>query len=276
MKKCAARMHPFAHRDVKGEASRQEGPGGTAVNTPTAKTPTTSVNIANAGQHQPEAGIGTATRAVDAADNRAVLEIDYLYLDLAQCTRCQRTREVLHRAVEACRPALDALGLSAVVRETHVTSREMAQAHAFRVSPTILIDGRDVQPEASHDLCAECGDLCQCADGVECRVWVWNGERQLWPHAAFLIDAIVTAATRHRAGGNGDDQDTLPRATGTGREVVEKNPGGPALPAAPAERYFPASCAPGDGPAQGDARDNATRSGHGSEANACCPPSCCP
>ena len=73
---------------------------------------------------------------------------------------------------------------------------QAACAGGFTASPTVRVDGVDVQPEAFLSRCAECGDLCNCSDGVECREWAWRGERFTTPPAGLLVEAILQAALR--------------------------------------------------------------------------------
>jgi len=119
------------------------------------------------------------------------IEIEFLYLDLTHCTRCIETRQALADAIDAVRPALSAMTIGIGVTERHVDSAEMARRETFIASPTIRIDGRDIQPEAFQNACADCGELCGCAEGVDCRVWEWEGQRHTVPPMAFLVAAIL-------------------------------------------------------------------------------------
>lgn len=148
------------------------------------------------------------------APNRT-LRLDFLYLDLSQCRRCAGTRATLEEALAAVGPALATMGAVAELRETHVTSIAQAQALGFTASPTVRVDGVDVQPEAHLSRCAECGDLCNCSDGVDCREWAWRGARFTTPPAGLLVEAILRAALR----GSVEPGDTQPRTTG---ESVER------------------------------------------------------
>lgn len=122
------------------------------------------------------------------------LAIDFLFLDLSTCTRCKGTAAVLDEALALTRPALEALGLAATVRKVHVQSRELAAAEGFVVSPTIRVNGADIHPEILLNSCAECGDLCGCEDGVDCRVWRFQGEEHTEPPVGLLVEAIMAAA----------------------------------------------------------------------------------
>lgn len=118
------------------------------------------------------------------------LEVDYLYLDLTQCARCQDTRAELHKAMDLARPALAALGVDLTLRETHITSAVQAREAGFTLSPTIRINGRDIQPEQHMSDCQECGDLCNCEGGLSCREWEAGGTRHIAPPPELILAAI--------------------------------------------------------------------------------------
>ncbi len=129
------------------------------------------------------------------------LAVEFLYLDLGHCGRCQGTSDVLDEALELTGPMLAALGVSCEVTRTHVTSAEQAAARGFVASPTLLINGEDIQPEAYQNTCRECGELCNCADGVDCRIWVWDGEQTLTPPVALIVNKLIAAATTQKTTG---------------------------------------------------------------------------
>jgi len=62
----------------------------------------------------------------------------------------------------------------------------------FVSSPTIRINGRDLQPEVKEELCPSCSDLC--GDDVECRVWVYEGGEYWAPPKAMIVSAIMAEA----------------------------------------------------------------------------------
>ena len=173
-----------------------------------------------------------------AGENRSgVIEIDFLYLDLSQCERCKGTGEAVIQAIAAAEPALKALGHSIALRRLHITSIEQAQAEGFTLSPTLRVNGRDIQPDAYKSRCQECGDLCNCSDGIDCREWEWKGERFLTPPVAMIVHHLVSAATGHAAA------DVQPAPAGTAEKL-----------SGIMERFFKAEQA---------------------EAKQCCPPACC-
>lgn len=122
------------------------------------------------------------------ADKRRVV-IDFLYLDLSVCKWCQGTDVSLEEALIDISNVLQASGFEVVVNKINVMSEEMAIKHKFVSSPTIRVNGRDIQMEVRERLCESCGDLC--GDSVDCRVWVYNGEEYTIPPKALIIEGIL-------------------------------------------------------------------------------------
>ncbi|MEM7778284.1 MAG: DUF2703 domain-containing protein, partial [Pseudomonadota bacterium] len=82
------------------------------------------------------------------------------------------------------------------------------------------INGRDIQPERHQSPCQECGDLCNCSDGMDCRVWAWRGAMHTSPPVALFVDRILRAATEadaaagtavHKASSVDGDIETIDR-----------------------------------------------------------------
>lgn len=115
--------------------------------------------------------------------------IDFLYLDLNVCNPCRGTDSSLDEAVSEVAKVLQATGVDVVVNKIQVHSEEMARAWKFVSSPTIRINGRDIQMEVKESLCESCGELC--GDDVDCRVWVYQGKDYTVPPKAMIIEAIL-------------------------------------------------------------------------------------
>lgn len=125
--------------------------------------------------------------------------IDFLYLDLSVCTRCQGTDTSLDEALAEVSKVLEATGVEVVVNKINVTTEELAVKHRFVSSPTIRVNGRDIQMEVKESLCESCGDLC--GNEVDCRVWVYQGTEYTVPPKAMIIEAIL----KEVYGGDRDD-----------------------------------------------------------------------
>jgi hypothetical protein len=117
------------------------------------------------------------------------LDVEFLYLDLTTCTRCQGTEASLREALAVVRPLLDALGLTAALRSTKVTTVAQAQRLGLVSSPTIRINGRDIAPALKESTCGPCSDLC--GEATACRVWTYQGQEFTEPPVGLILAAIV-------------------------------------------------------------------------------------
>jgi glutaredoxin len=113
--------------------------------------------------------------------------IDFMYLDLSVCTRCQGTENSLEEAIADVAKVLELAGAEVVVNKVHIDSKEKAMQYRFESSPTIRINGKNIQLEMRESLCESCGDLC--GDELDCRVWVYEGKEYNVPPKAMIIDA---------------------------------------------------------------------------------------
>jgi len=122
------------------------------------------------------------------------IHVEFLYLDLEECGRCRGTNTALREALGVTRSSLEAMGLSAEFDAKHVTTADDARSEGLVASPTVRIDGRDIQPEAHQNRCQECGDLCGCNEGVDCRIWAWRGNTFTTAPVAMIVEALLSAA----------------------------------------------------------------------------------
>ena len=131
------------------------------------------------------------TTSKSAAQTRWTVEVDFLYLDLTTCSRCRGSGATLDAAVEITRPVLESVGASVEVSKTLVETEEQARALGFVSSPTIRVNGRDVAGELIESSCSECGELCGCDGGIDCRVWNYRGERHTEAPTGLIVEAIL-------------------------------------------------------------------------------------
>ena len=131
--------------------------------------------------------------------------IDFLYLDLSVCTRCQGTENNLEEAIEEASKVLQAAGSDVIVNKIHVNTEELAMKHRFVSSPTIRVNGLDIQVEVKESLCESCGDLC--GDEVDCRVWVYQGIEYTTPPKAMIIESILKAVYGNSAAETDSEKD---------------------------------------------------------------------
>ncbi|MCF6460879.1 DUF2703 domain-containing protein [Clostridium sp. Cult3] len=117
--------------------------------------------------------------------------IEFLYLDLDTCNRCQGTDDGLEAAITDVAKVLKLTGIDVVVKKIHIDSKGKAIKYKFVSSPTIRINGKDIQMEVKESYCESCGDLC--GDDVDCRVWMYEGKEYDVPPKAMIVDAILRA-----------------------------------------------------------------------------------
>lgn len=84
-----------------------------------------------------------------------------------------------------------ATGIEVVVNKINVNTAALAEKYQFLCSPTIRINGHDIQLEVKESLCESCADLC--GDEVDCRVWVYQGREYNVPPKGMIIEAILRA-----------------------------------------------------------------------------------
>lgn len=143
----------------------------------------------NSGLDQAIAAAKEATTPTKArTDNR--LDIDLMYIDLTVCDRCQGTEQNLDEAIASVEPLLKSAGYSVNLNKILVESEEQARELQFVTSPTIRINGHDIQLEAMESHCSSCSSLVE-DDPVDCRSWEYKGESFDTPPTAMLIEAIV-------------------------------------------------------------------------------------
>ncbi|MEA5093674.1 DUF2703 domain-containing protein [Sedimentibacter saalensis] len=120
---------------------------------------------------------------------RKKITIDFLFLDLSVCTRCQGAESNLDEALKDVSHVLEATGTDVVINKVNVNTEELAVKYKFLTSPTIRVNGRDIQMEYKESLCESCGDLC--GDEVDCRVWIYQGNEYTEPPKAMIIEGIL-------------------------------------------------------------------------------------
>lgn len=122
--------------------------------------------------------------------------IDFLYLDLTVCGRCQGAETNLEEAIDDVIGTLTERGYKVALNKVNICSKELAIEHEFISSPTIRINGEDIALEVRESVCEDCGDLC--GDTVECRVWIYDGKEYTEPPKQMIVDAILQAVDRYK------------------------------------------------------------------------------
>jgi uncharacterized Fe-S cluster protein YjdI len=119
------------------------------------------------------------------------ITIDYLYLDLSSCDRCIGTDQVLDEVVSALTPALQLAGYQVKYQKIEMTTAEIAKRHHFLSSPTIRVNGRDIETEVAENHCGCCSAISD--SDVDCRMFVYEGDTYDVPPAAMLASGILHA-----------------------------------------------------------------------------------
>lgn len=121
--------------------------------------------------------------------NMRELVIDFLYLDVTICERCQGADKSLDEAILDVSNVLEATGINVKVNKINVLNEELAKKYKFLTSPTIRINGKDIQMDYKESNCESCKDLC--GDEVDCRVWIYQGKEYTKLPKAMIIEAIL-------------------------------------------------------------------------------------
>ncbi len=98
-------------------------------------------------------------------------------LTFVGCPRAQPALELVERVV-------DELGLQAAVRRVDVPDLETAETHRFLGSPTIRVNGRDVEPGADK----------RSDFALSCRVYRIDGSLKGEPDERWLRDALIATS----------------------------------------------------------------------------------
>lgn len=167
--------------------------------------------------------------ALDApsAETKAVLDrsvrVEFLYLDDTVCEPCSGTARALSECVDLLAASLTRLGIRLEVEKIRIDDEQAAISEKLLLSPTIRINGEDIDPARTEAACPSCGTLAGDASPISCRTWHWRGGVYHAAPVGMLVEAIMRAAlsAEHEDGsccGNeccGDD------AAGAGYEVPE-------------------------------------------------------
>ncbi|WP_037350441.1 DUF2703 domain-containing protein [Anaeroarcus burkinensis] len=120
---------------------------------------------------------------------RKQVVIDFLYLDLSVCQRCQGAEQNLEEALAEVAKVLSSAGYEVKVNRIHMATRALAIQYEFVSSPTIRVNGQDLVLAVTESACQDCGDLC--GGSVACRSWVYEGSEYTEPPKAMIIAAIL-------------------------------------------------------------------------------------
>jgi uncharacterized protein (UPF0335 family) len=134
---------------------------------------------------------GGSTTCCQPQQTKKEIAIDFLYLDLTTCERCQGAESNLDGAIKDVSHVLNAAGYDLKVNKVNISSEELAKEYKFLSSPTIRINGVDIALEVKESECKDCGDIC--GDSVDCRVWEYDGLEYTEPPKEMIVNAFLKA-----------------------------------------------------------------------------------
>lgn len=121
------------------------------------------------------------------APSEVVLEV--LYLDAQTCDPCRATTDAVDIAATALAEQLRTQGRTLTVRQVHVTDPEQARELGFVSSPTVRVDGVDIELGVHEQLCGSCSALA--GEQVDCRTFEWQGVRYPSPPAEMIAYRVL-------------------------------------------------------------------------------------
>lgn len=128
------------------------------------------------------------------AGHKRTVIVDFLYIDLNVCDRCQGTDERVFAAVDRCRPILAACGCNLVLNQVLIEDEAAAERWRFYSSPTVRVDGVDICPSVEENDCGCCSEIADY--DVKCRVFPFNDTYYEVPPTDMLVRGIVETAIR--------------------------------------------------------------------------------
>ena len=138
-----------------------------------------------------DCGCQTEPTCCSSSANQNQLNIDFLYLDLSICSRCQATETTLEQSLDEIKILLSSVGYEVTLNKIHIDSLEKAIEYSFISSPTIRLNGIGIVSKTLESNCKDCGDLC--GSDVDCRDWIFEGVRYTEPPKQMMIKAILLA-----------------------------------------------------------------------------------
>ena len=126
--------------------------------------------------------------------HKKIAIVDFLYLDLTVCTRCQGTDERVAKAVEICKPILPACGYNLVLNMIEIEDEELCKRYKFLSSPTIRVNGVDVCHSVEENNCDCCKDISDF--DVKCKLYPFNDTYYEVPPTDMIVTAIINTVIK--------------------------------------------------------------------------------
>ena len=119
------------------------------------------------------------------------MDIQILYT--MDCPWCVKTKKLV-------RESLDELGVKANLEEILIDTDGKARKHKFLGSPTVRVNGKDVQKEVSKGRFLPCEELAKRTKGTTefdkqkcscvCRIYFYRGKQYPYPPKGLIKEAV--------------------------------------------------------------------------------------
>ncbi|RXT03892.1 DUF2703 domain-containing protein [Ammoniphilus sp. CFH 90114] len=133
-------------------------------------------------------GCGSEEKVAQQKESKQ-LTIDFMYIDLDVCTRCKGTEENLDQVMTEVVSLLTTTGYDVKVNSILIENEKQAEALKFVSSPSIRINGKDIDLTTKESSCDSCGSIT--GTNVDCRVWVYEGNEYTEAPKALIMNAIL-------------------------------------------------------------------------------------
>ncbi len=127
------------------------------------------------------------------------IHLEFLYLDESTCKPCGGTGVAVDEAAQMVAGPLSSMGMALNVERLHVATRQDAMRHKLEASPTIRINGVDIDPSQTQSDCETCGEIAGGQTKVDCRTWHWKGQTNSSAPVGLIVEAIMAAAVAPKA-----------------------------------------------------------------------------
>ncbi|PIY97202.1 MAG: hypothetical protein COY66_00715 [Candidatus Kerfeldbacteria bacterium CG_4_10_14_0_8_um_filter_42_10] len=128
------------------------------------------------------------------ADFSKKIIVEFLYADLSRCIRCQMSYTSLEASLNHLQDAIAELGMKVELKKIPIATKEEAEQHGFTTSPTIKINGKDLEeiihgrPRHTKSYCGSCSAVCDTE--TECRTFSYDGKIYEYIPRKMIVEAI--------------------------------------------------------------------------------------
>ncbi|MGA9749304.1 MAG: FAD-binding protein [Nocardioides sp.] len=116
------------------------------------------------------------------------VRIELFALDTDHCSPCRAALSNLQEAAAELTRTLDSSTYDVDARLVRLSSPEQARELGVVSSPTVRVNGLDIELDVEEEPCTTCSDLAG-AD-IACRTYEWQGRRHDHPPVALLVERV--------------------------------------------------------------------------------------